>query len=101
MRFDRGKTQEYLFIFLIGLATFVILACFVTFIVNINKNTGIIPLIFLFLSIYFFLSFIYNTFIYENRNKYKKVKNRNAVIYVFLFVICIILYLLSYITLWK
>lgn len=101
MRIDRSKREIYVVFALITIITFLLIVGFITFVINVNENKGIIPLIFLLLTIFYFLMFINTAFIrsisYENKNEATRLK----FIFCIMSLVCLSLYALSFIVLWK
>lgn len=80
---------------------FVLLAFFITFLININENKGVMPAIFLLLAGYSVITFSYYI-LYTPVSYDKWQKNNNfRVGYLIFFLINIFMYALSYIVLWR
>lgn len=80
---------------------FLTLSCFITFLIDINNNKGILPVIFFLLMMYSLITFLYYLFHSYNitRNYTKKINFK--FVYIIFFIINLFLFLLSYITLWS
>lgn len=80
---------------------FLMLACFITFIIDIDNNKGIIPIIFFLLMIYSILTFLYYIlYSYDLTRNYKKRINFK-ISYLFLFSVSLILFFISFLSLWN
>lgn len=93
------KRQTFLFVLII-IAMMLILSCFITFLINIDKNIGIIPLIFILLSFYSLLTFFYHL-IYSSKVIFRKTKYEIKIRYIIFFIVNVILSIFSIIVLWK
>lgn len=99
MDFSYNEKKKAFYLISLLVITFIMVACFFTFIINISANKGIIPLIFILLAIYSLITFFYYLlFIPLKVNKGYKLNVKW--VYLTLFIICMILFVLSYLTLW-
>lgn len=74
-------------------------ATIITFLIDIDKNKGIIPLMFIFLSLYSIFIFIYHL-AYNSKVIYKRKKIEFKLVYLIFFIINVALSILSIIVLW-
>lgn len=97
----RGKEKnKFINYVLIIICTFILFACFLTLIMDIANNKGILPVIFFILMIYSLLMFFYYLFnpVHDNDQSFRIIKIKFS--YLFFFVINVGLLLLSVIALW-
>lgn len=99
MRQSRTHREKNIVILIAVIATFALFITFFTLLININSNKGTIPLIFLFLTIFYISLLIYNLFFINLENK--TVKNHFKTMYLFLAILSFVMFMLSFITLWK
>ena len=99
MRNDRSEKNRIYMLFLFILTMVLLLACLITFAINIEKNCGIIPLVFIILSVYSIMVFLYHL-VYESKVIFKKRKLDIRIEYIFFLIINIILSIISIIVLW-
>ena len=97
----RGREKNKIMILtFISILVFILFACFITLIINISSNKGILPVIFFLLMIYSLLMFIYNLFFNYQYNRIN-VKTANVKIsYILFFIVNLVLFALSYISIW-
>lgn len=95
----RGREKnKFIVLVSISIIVFILFACFITLVIDIDNNKGIIPIIFFILLIYSIFMFVYNLF---NSNKYDhSVSIRSGILYLLFFIINIVLFSLSVIALW-
>lgn len=95
----RGREKnKFIVLVSISIIVFVLFACFITLVIDIDNNKGIIPIIFFILLIYSIFMFVYNLF---NNNKYDHSASiRSGILYLLFFIINIVLFSLSVIALW-
>lgn len=98
-RYNKTLKKTYFQIFIIFL-TILLLACLVLLVLDINKNIGIIPLIFITLSIVSVSAFIYNIFYIPKENDYNKKSYNIKFSLILFFIINVVLSFFSIITLW-
>ena len=97
----RGREKnKVIIISIISIIVFVLFACFITLIINISFNKGIIPAIFFLLMIYSLLMFLYNLLYNYQYNKINIKTTQIKISYILFFIINLLLFLLSYISIW-
>lgn len=92
----RNKSKILIFIIVL---TILITSCFITLIINFNKNIGIIPLMFILFFIYSIIN-ILNRLYYEydsNNGKHKSMISKTQVLFT---IISVAMFIISYIVLW-
>lgn len=98
----RGRDKNKLInLTLISIIVFILFACFITLILDISNNKGILPLIFLLLMLYSFLMFIYNLLYSYHYNKANVKTAQFKISYILFFIINLVLFILSFVTLWN
>ena len=99
MRQSRSEKVKYRFLFFIIAFTFILLASFITLVINVPYNRGVIPLMFIVLSIYSLALFLY--YIICESIVINHVKKYNIkIIYILFFIINVVLSFFSIIVLW-
>ena len=95
----RGREKnKFIILVSISIIAFILFACFITLVIDIDNNKGIIPIIFFILLIYSIFMFIYNLF---NSTKYNhSLSISRNILYLLFFIINIVLFFLSVIALW-
>ena len=97
----RGKEKNrYVNYMLIVIFTFILFACFITLIIDIANNKGILPVIFFLLMIYSILMFFYYFFNFVDYNDYGRKVSRVKISYLLFFIVNTALLALSVISLW-
>lgn len=97
----RGKEKnKFINYTLIIILTFILFACFITLVIDISNNKGILPVIFFVLMIYSLLMFSYNFFNPTPKNSSSIKVSRVKFSYLLFFVINLCLLVLSVIALW-
>ncbi len=99
MGIKRSEKNQLVMQAIIGLIIIILIASIITFLIDIDKNKGVIPLIFILLSLYSVLVFLYNVF-FNRIISYRKSKANIKIKYIFFFIINLFLSLLSIIVLW-
>lgn len=100
MEYSRNEKSKMTYLTLIGITVFILVACMITFVININSNNGIVPLIFLLLMLYSVLMFLYY-FLYKPIRLLKGERSNVKLVYIFFFFINLILFMLSTISIWR
>lgn len=100
MRLNRSEKNKFIITMVIILIMLILLACVITFFLNINDNKGIIPIVFLLLAIYNIIMFSYNILYAPISNEIGKKTNNIKTRYLVFFIINLVFYALSYIVLW-
>ena len=93
---ERSKTKYLVFLIAIS---FLLLACLITLFVDVNGNKGVIPLIFILLSLYSLITFLYHL-LYLPIKLMRGYKTNIKIIYLIFLIINILLFILSSLTLW-
>ena len=101
MKISRKDKSRYIITVVIGILTFILLSSILTLFVNINDNKGVIPLIFILISLYYLFRFIYSILKISYDNTYANKNSKPKLIYLLYLVINLVLFLLSYIVLWQ
>ena len=99
MKINRKEKNKHITVITISVITYFITACFITLIINIQKNIGVLPLIFILLTVYSFLLFFYNLIYNKLLVGTRKVLNFKLS-YFLMFLSCIALFMLSFVVLW-
>lgn len=94
---EKNRFVNYM---LIIIFTFILFACFITLVIDIANNKGILPVIFFILMIYSILMFIYHFFDSEHYNDYGYKVSRVKISYLLFFFVNAGLLILSIIALW-
>lgn len=98
----RGREKnKFVNLVLISIITFILLACFITLIIDISNNKGILPVIFFLLMLYSLLLFIYNLLYGHSYNEYNVKTPKIKVSYILFFIVNLILFILSFLVLWN
>ena len=98
----RGKEKyKLIYLTLISIITFILFSCFITLIINISDNKGILPVIFFLLMVYSLLIFFYNLFYCYHYNDFNVKTSKVKISYIIFFIVNFILFSLSYISLWN
>ena len=84
MEYSRNEKSKMTYLTLIGITVFILVACMITFVININSNNGIVPLIFLLLMLYSVLMFLYY-FLYKPIRLLKGERSNVKLVYIFFF----------------
>ena len=100
MEYSRNEKSKMTYLTLIGITVFILVACMITFVININSNNGIVPLIFLLQMLYSVLMFLYY-FLYKPIRLLKGERSNVKLVYIFFFFINLILFMLSTISIWR
>lgn len=98
MKPNRSEAIKYRFLVTLLVASLFLFACFLTLIININKNKGMFYLIFVILAIYSILMFLYNI-LCESKIVNHSIKYNVKFIYLVFFFINILLSILSFLVL--
>jgi hypothetical protein len=97
----RGKEKnKFINYILIIIFTFILFACFITLVMDIANNKGILPVIFFVLMIYSLLMFSYNFFNPTPKNSAEIKVSRVKFSYLLFFIVNSCLLVLSVIALW-
>ena len=97
----RGREKNKLIVLtFISVLVFILFACFITLIINISVNKGILPVIFFLLMIYSLLMFIYNLLYNYQYNKINVKTTQVKISYILFFIINLVLFILSSISIW-
>lgn len=97
----RGKEKnKFINYTLIIIFTFILLSCFITLIIDIGTNKGLLPVIFFILMLYSLLMFFYYLFNPERDYDYSFKVSRIKISYLFFFIVNTALLILSVIALW-
>ena len=100
MKLRGSEKNKFINLVSIIVSVFLIMACFVTFLIDIDNNKGIIPIIFFLIMIYSILTFLYYLlYSYDLTRNYKK-KINFKISYLFLFIINLALFFISFLSLW-
>ncbi len=101
MKLKGNEKNKFYSLVSIIITVFIMIACFVTFLIDLENNKGIIPVIFFLLMIYSILTFLYYLlFSYDlTRNYVRRVNFKIS--YLILFFISLFLFFVSYLTLWN
>ena len=101
MKLKGNEKNKFYNLVSIIITVFLMIACFVTFLIDLENNKGIIPVIFFLLMIYSILTFLYYLlFSYDlTRNYVRRVNFKIS--YLILFFISLFLFFVSYLTLWN
>ncbi len=101
MKLKGNEKNKFYNLVSIIITVFLMIACFVTFLIDLENNKGIIPVIFFLLMIYSILTFLYYLlFSYDlTRNYVRRVNLKIS--YLILFFISLFLFFVSYLTLWN
>lgn len=99
MKFNRGERGKVYNFIAILVCVFCIFSLCITFLINVNTNKGIIPLIFIFLILY---TLLYNFYIISNNKNNVLYENKwyIRIMFVIFLLLNIFLFVLSYIVLW-
>ena len=100
MRISNKDKNRILNIFLIVFITFLIVACFITLLLDINANKGIIPIMYILIMIYSLLIFLYHLFYDFKYDRFSRKTIQFKFSYLILFIICLFLFMLTFIVLW-
>ena len=98
MKPNRSEAIKYRFLVTLLVTSLFLFACFLTLIININKNKGMFYLIFVILAIYSILMFLYNI-LCESKIVNHSIKYNVKFIYLVFFFINILLSILSFLVL--
>lgn len=101
MKIDRKNRKRYFIVFLIVLFTFLLASFFLTFIINIEKNKGIIPLIFLFIAFYSFFNLYYYSMNQATSKKLFGNINNYILAYFLMFLVNLFFFVISDLVLWQ
>ena len=97
----RGREKNrFINYMLIIMFTFILFACFITLVIDIANNKGILPVIFFILMIYSLLMFLYFFFGTEHYNDFGYKVSRVKISYLLFFFVNAGLLILSIIALW-
>lgn len=100
MKLRGSEKNKFLNLILIMVMIFLLLACFITFLIDVDKNKGIIPIIFFLLMIYSLVTFVFYLFhSHSLRNNFSH-KINFKISYIIFFIVNLFLFYISYITLW-
>lgn len=100
MSYNRKEKNKITITILKLLTIFFASAFFLTFLININENIGIIPLVFISLVLYSIISIIYPFVIAANNPYVTKTVIKINIVYIIFAIINLILTVLSIIVLW-
>lgn len=101
MKLRGSEKNKFYNLITIIVTVFLMIACFITFLIDIDNNKGIIPLIFFLLMIYSILTFLYYIlYSYDLTRNYKK-KISFKVSYLFFFFINLAFFFISFLSLWN
>lgn len=99
MDYSYNEKKKIFYLTCILIVTFILAASFITFVINVSNNKGIVPLIFILLSIYSLIAFFYYLlFVPLKVNKGYKLNVK--CVYVVFFITNMVLFIFSYLTLW-
>lgn len=94
MKPNRSEAIKYRFLVILSILALLLFACFITLLINIQRNKGMLYLIFIFLSIYSMIMFLYGIFC-DSKIVNHSIKYNVKIIYVFFFIINVLLTVLS------
>lgn len=95
MKPNRNETIKYRFLILLLITALLLLACFITLLINFSRNKSMFYLIFIILSIYSILIFFYGI-ICDSKIVNYSIKYNVKIIYLLFFIVNIILLMLSF-----
>ena len=98
MKPSRSEAIKYRFLVLLLIISLFLFACFITLIINITRNKGMFYLIFILLTIYSILMFLYNIFC-ESKIINHSIRYNVKIVYVVFFLINVLLSILSFLVL--
>lgn len=100
MKLRGSEKNKFLNLILIMVMIFLLLACFITFLIDVDKNKGIIPIIFFLLMIYSLVTFVFYLFHSHSLSNNFSRKINFKISYIIFFIVNLFLFYISYITLW-
>lgn len=97
----RGKERnKFIHTVLVAITTFILLSCFITLIIDIANNKGILPIIFFTLMIYSLIVFLYYLFYGYHYVGVVVKTSQFKLSYLLFFVVNLFLFFLSVVSLW-
>ena len=98
MKPNRSEAIKYRFLILVSIVALFLLACFITLLIDIQRNKGMFYLIFIILAIYSILMFLYGI-LCDSKIVNHSIRYNVKIIYLLFFVINVILSILSFLVL--
>lgn len=98
MKPNRSETIKYRFLVVLSIVALFLLACFITLLINFQRNKGMFYLIFITLAIYSILVFLYGI-LCDSKIVNHNIKYNVKIIYLFFFAINVLLSILSFLVL--
>ena len=99
MKIKRNDKNQFFILIVLTILAILLVACLLTFLINVGSNKGVVPLIFIFLALYSFLIFFYHL-IYASKTVLRKKVFEIKFIYIIFLIINAILAGISIIVLW-
>lgn len=101
MKLRGSEKNKFINLISIIIVVFLMIACFITFLIDIDNNKGVIPMIFFLIMIYSISTFLYYIlYSYDLTRNYKK-KINFKVSYLIFFFVSLVLFFISYLSLWN
>ena len=101
MKLRGSEKNKFINLISIIIVVFLMIACFITFLIDIDNNKGVIPMIFFLIMIYSVSTFLYYIlYSYVLTRNYKK-KINFKVSYLIFFFVSLVLFFISYLSLWN
>ena len=98
MKPNRSEAIKYRFLVILSIVALLLLACFITLLINIQRNKGMFYLIFIILALYSILMFLYGI-LCDSKIVNHSIKYNVKFIYLFFFAINVALSILSFLVL--
>ena len=100
MKLRGSEKNKFLNLVVIIVLVFLLVSCFITFLLDVNINKGIIPIVFFLLMVYSISTFLYYLLHSYNlsRNNTRRINFKFS--YIVFFFVNLVLFIISFLTLW-